>query len=269
MWRATSFAVALAATLGTGAQAALVAQWDFDESSGSIATPTAGAVNGTLVGDAAFVSGGITGGAVSMTRQGGGLVDFGTGLAPTGAFSAQAWIKTTNATASGPFSHHTATVVAGWILGLGDISDGCGGGTATASFYVAYPCSGHSGTSLNDGVWHQLVGTYDGTTSRIYVDGVLQSTSAGGNPLNTPPATAHLLAGGVTVGTTPTAGYDGLLDKLALWDTALSGSEIAQLYDEATMPEVTTLEPATLGMLVVGVVGLAAARRKERKSSFL
>ena len=263
MFGRAALAVALSAALSAGAQAALVAQWDFDELAGSTAAPTVGAVSGTLLGDASFVGGGITGGAISMTRLGSGMVDFGTGLFPSGPFSVQAWVKTTDAAAGAPFSHHTATNVSGWILALGDINDGCGGGAATASFYVAYPCSGHSGTALNDGVWHQLVGTYDGTQSRIYVDGVLASTSAGGNPLNTPPATTHLLAGGATVGSTPANSYGGLLDKMAIWDTALSGEAVAALHEAATTPTTTTPEPGTLALLGAGALGLARLRRRK------
>lgn len=93
------------------ASAALVASYDFNESSGTTVHPTTGSVTGSLLGGASFVSGGVEGGAVSIAS--GGLVDFGPNLFPTGAFSVQAWVKTTDTGPLTPLAYHTSTIVAG------------------------------------------------------------------------------------------------------------------------------------------------------------
>ena len=58
-------------------QAGVSAAWHFDEGAGATAADAVGSVNGALLGDAAFTPGGVSGGAVSMTRPGGGFVDMG------------------------------------------------------------------------------------------------------------------------------------------------------------------------------------------------
>ncbi len=169
---AAVIAAPLLALAAQPAAAGLVAAYDFNEAGGSTAFPTVGAINGTLTGDASFVGGGVQGNAVSMTATGNGLVNFGTSLVPSNPFSVQIWGNTTSG-GGAPLSYHTATYAAGFIVGIGDIGDGCGGAPGTVSVYVAYPCSGHSATAVNDGEPHQLVGVYTGSQSLVYVDGVL------------------------------------------------------------------------------------------------
>ncbi len=248
-----AFSAALLA-FAAPASASLIASYNFNEVSGSIAHPTVGAIDGTLVGDASFVGGGVQGNAVSMTADGNGLVDFGTSLMPSNPFSVQIWVNTTSGSGA-PLSYHTATVVAGFILGIGDIGDGCGGTAGTVSFYVAYPCSGHSVTAVNDGEWHQLVGVFTGSQTLVYVDGTLETGSPGGNPLNAAPANTVFSAGGVTVAGVPKASYNGLLDNLQLYDHALSGTEVLELYN-SQVPV-----PATLSLIGAGLLALGLKRR--------
>ena len=248
--------VGLSLVLGvaTPGRAALVASYDFNEASGTTAYPTVGTVNGTLQNGASFVAGGVEGGAVSMSRGSpGGLVDFGTNMFPSGAFSVQIWVNTTDAVGSIPLAYHTSSVVAGFFLGINDVGDGCGSLTGSAEFYVAYPCSGSSSIVVNDGEWHQIVGVYDGNKSSIFVDGQFQSASSGGNPLNTPPATTDLLLGGVMVGTTPTNDFGGMVDNMQLYDTALSADDVHQLY---VVPEPGTDALMLAGLAELGVIAL-------------
>ena len=45
-----------------------------------------------------------------------------------------------------------------------------------------YASSGPSTTSVNDGQWHYVVGTTDGGTWNVYVDGVLESSTVSATP---------------------------------------------------------------------------------------
>lgn len=82
-------------------------------------------------------------------------------------------------------------------------------------------------TDLLDGQWHHLAGTYDGSNIRIYVDGVEENSAAktGNMPSNTAPVRIGAGSGGA--GTENP--YDGDLGHAALWDVALSASEVASL----------------------------------------
>jgi hypothetical protein len=257
--RKISLAAVAALSLALGwaapAQATLVAAYHFNETAGTSTAPSVGSVSGTLLNGASFVAAGIQGGAVSLSRGSpGGLVSFGPNLFPAGAFSVQVWVQTTDTQSSIPIAFHTSTVVAGYLVGINNINDGCGTPTGRASFYVAYPCSGSGPVVVNDGAWHQLVGVYDGNRTAIYVDGQLQSMSGGGNPLNTPPAGTSFLLGGVMVGSTPTNIYSGLLSDVLLFDNALSAGDVLTLYTSAVP------EPAAAALWSAGLLALLGVR---------
>jgi len=78
-----------------------------------------------------------------------------------------------------------------------------------------------------DTEWHHLVGTYDGSRVRLYLDGVNVVDAPGGG-------VPHQTAQPVTIG-----GWDawyhqkfnGLVDEIALFDRTLDGSEVVELAE--------------------------------------
>lgn len=76
--------------------------------------------------------------------------------------------------------------------------------------------------------WHHICGTYDGSTVRVYTDGVEEgSVSRSGNIDST---TAPLRLG-VGSGATSEQPHDGCIGHVAIWDRALSASEAASLSE--------------------------------------
>jgi len=85
-------------------------------------------------------------------------------------------------------------------------------------------------TTVSDGIWHHLVGTYDQAEVKIYVDGVLDGD-------------AVVLTGAIRSGTgigfghlsdevaNDTTNYVGSLDDVAIFDRCLSDTEILTLYE--------------------------------------
>ncbi len=150
-------------------------------------------------------------------------------------------------------------MISGYFLAVGNISDGCGGGAGSTHFYVAYPCSGNSATTVNDGKWHQVLGTYDGTRTSIFVDGVFQSSSPGGNPsLNND---APFMVGGFKSPDGSLIGaFTGQIDEVRIYDSALSAAEVAKVYASVTaVPEPETYATMLAGL---GVLGARARRRR-------
>lgn len=113
-------------------------------------------------------------------------------------------------------------------------------GYVTFPIYVStvgyiYAKSTIAWTSLASG-WHHLVGTFDGITAKLYIDGGLESAAVTGNtsPLpisyngnNTIFIGAE--AGGNTV--TPAGSYfNGKISDVRIYATALSESDIKELY---------------------------------------
>jgi len=86
---------------------------------------------------------------------------------------------------------------------------------------------------LGTATWHHVVCTWDGTTMELWVDGALQGTgSRTGTLTSSYPAP-------FSIGHRPdnTDGYyDGLIDKVALWQKKLTVAEIRALYGYGTPP---------------------------------
>jgi prepilin-type N-terminal cleavage/methylation domain-containing protein len=65
--------------------------------------------------------------------------------------------------------------------------------------------------------WHHVLGTFDGQQTRLYLDGNIISTRTA-----TAPLAAHQADVSITLGYTPgSAGFDGMLDNIYIFDSAL------------------------------------------------
>jgi hypothetical protein len=75
--------------------------------------------------------------------------------------------------------------------------------------------------------WHYVVGTYDGSTIKIYVDGVLSASSAATGNIadNTNP---------ICIGESPglNEGFSGRIDNVAVYKRAKTASEITTTYNQ-------------------------------------
>lgn len=136
-----------------------------------------------------------------------------------------------------------------WHRGAGDntlISNTQGGGYAmyvqagTGNLvFIAYANGTYQGAAiaasglLVNNRWHHLAGSWDGTTARIYVDGVLRASSATlGSSYNIAYGNAgnRLFVGAESAGTgaTPEANryFDGQIDDVRIWNYARSLNDI-------------------------------------------
>lgn len=87
---------------------------------------------------------------------------------------------------------------------------------------VGYNSSGLSTTAVNDNEWHYITGVIDVSTGiwSIYVDGILENSSTN--------ATGTTLASSIDliIGAYSGLYYDGQIDELSIWNTALGQSSI-------------------------------------------
>jgi len=82
-------------------------------------------------------------------------------------------------------------------------------------------------TTISTGIWHNLVGRYNGSNVRAYIDGVQDGTlNASGNIVNT---SAPLVLGAGSGGSGSEQPLDGFLGHCAIWDVPLSEGEIESL----------------------------------------
>jgi hypothetical protein len=109
------------------------------------------------------------------------------------------------------------------------------------------------------GGYHQLLGTYDGLTMRLYYDGVLEATNAQSGQIQVTPF--PFLIGDYSQTNVPVPGvweYQGLIDNVVLFSTALgdggvavgqpaaSGSDVYRLFQQGAVSFAPLQMTATL-----------------------
>lgn len=246
--------------------AAIIAQYHFDESGGMTAFDSVSSFNGTLAATgASFVPGGISGNAISLDKALGGLVNMGTSFPGflTGDFSIVLWVNTTTTLIDTiALGKHEAGSQNGYFFAINPTG---GGGTANKTTFVEsdFVSQGTtSTTTVNDGVWHQIVGVYQsGGNESIYVDG---SPAESTNAVTAMIANgAPFLIGGVNQSGTPNARYTGLVDEVQVYNQALTGAQVDLLFQN---PAQVVPEPGTLSLFALGIVGWLTLKRQSRSA---
>jgi len=93
------------------------------------------------------------------------------------------------------------------------------GTSASAAYKYALPL----------GTWYHLVGTNDGTTSSLYLNGILVAAVAIGNPALSTGSTPNI--GCLDLVGTLMRFFNGSIDEVGVWNRALTSSEVSQLYN--------------------------------------
>ena len=78
------------------------------------------------------------------------------------------------------------------------------------------------------GVWHHIVGTYNGMVQKLYVDGNLDNQDALSGAIPDNGADVHIGYEAAGFSGSP---FSGIIDDLRLYNRALSASEVKQLYN--------------------------------------
>lgn len=203
----------------------LVGWWKLNEGSGSTATDSSGnGNNGTIGSGITWVSG----------YQGHQALNFPTGFNSRVAlssssiasfsntpFSVSVWINIPSYTTEAGFVGTSQYLGGGYSMG--EANDGSG----KAAFFTdtssqQYYMTDTSPLPLN--TWTNMIGTFDGTTLRLYRNGSLVASAAGQVSANT---------NALRIGKCPQGGWDGAftgtLCDVRIYSRALSASEVAQL----------------------------------------
>ena len=199
----------------------LTAQWKFDESSGTSAADATGNQNtGTLFGNPAFATDTPDGSSHSLSLNGTSQfvrVNDSPYVEPTSAITLAAWVKSND-----------------WSLTRGIISKGAREG----SYYLianngllTFNLS-NQGTIVaplpGTGVWHHVVGSYDGSTMKLYVDGRLVASHAATGLLAV--SNDPLFIGGTADSLTTGLTFNGLIDDARVYNFALLPQQISAIY---------------------------------------
>lgn len=197
------------------------------------------------------VDGGIAGEALFIEGLGWLAVPNSDSLSPSEALTTSAWIKP-----SGQIGNNSAIYFKGelisqqpdWQLHIGDV--GTGGLPGASGAITSINGTGNRSseaqvvdfTFLNPvplGEWTHLASTYDGETLKLYVNGVLVGSVDHVDVLDT--SGSELYIGNRYRPFGDVGAFQGLMDELRVYDTALTADEIALLATpqllEPTEPE--------------------------------
>lgn len=89
-------------------------------------------------------------------------------------------------------------------------------------------------TDINDGEWHHLLGTYDGSAMKLFVDGNLEDTNTDFS--GDLPVVAGDLHIGADYEASPGNFFNGQLDEVRVYNRALVDAEVRRLYEWAPGP---------------------------------
>ena len=188
--------------------------WRLGEASGTTASDSSGA---SLAGT--YTSSGVTYGAAgphagdtnTAVRLNGssGRVNVPAVAMSASAFSVEGWVNTTS-TGLAPMFSNAPNINAGMWIGVY-------GGKALA-WTPNHQFAGNA--VINDGHWHQLVLTWDGTTARIYVDGAFDASGSLA-------VSAMNYAGYIGYDNSNYAWFNGAIDDVSIYPTTLTATQIS------------------------------------------
>ena len=227
-WLAAVAILVLASPLQ--ATGVLVGYWNFDEGFGDVASDSSGeAYHGTVDG-ATWILGGY--GPHALRFDGGDGVDMGNrALLEPATMTVAACLRTSSLQGT-----HTYIVSEG-LNGCSCSSYAVYGWAGNLYFYT---CTG-SVASLSapilsadvwDGSWHRIVGTYDGVSVRIYLDGVVVGDPVTAvAPNYSMSSHSDFSVGRLGGGCSAVSGFVGDVDEVMVWDGVLSDVEIQDMGD--------------------------------------
>ncbi|MHC4519741.1 MAG: LamG domain-containing protein, partial [Planctomycetota bacterium] len=210
-----------------------VGLWTFQ---GDASDSGTGGNDGQLVGDAAIVRDPERGQCLELAGDGYAEIDSGVAELGAASFTIGAWIQTSDISlcvlskSDGDPSWESMEKQ----LYVNAVATGEGGVDGSVD-YVGWGCDWVRGSiTVDDGLWHHVCVTWDGTTGHAYVDGEEGTGELGFN------------GGGDNDGDTVRIGFSpgehsdhflGRIDDVAIFDVALSPEQVIELMTIAGGPE--------------------------------
>jgi hypothetical protein len=238
-----------------------IAWYRLGEASGTTMTDSSGnsrsgtyanvtlAATGLLAGDSDTAAS-FNGTASKGTVNNASWMDVGT------AFTVEAWISTSATGFREIAAQYNTSSVRAWEFRI-DSTTGALNFIKLAGGTTSSIGSG----SIRDGAKHHCVATYDGANIRLYVDGVLNQTTASTGSISGTLADLHIGVRSID------QWFSGTIDEVALYGTVLSGTRIAAHYTAgiingtlaATLANTTLAASGTVTSSITGTLAATLA----------
>ncbi|RYZ93634.1 MAG: LamG domain-containing protein [Proteobacteria bacterium] len=201
-----------------------VAYWKFNETSGTSFIDSVGGYNGSSTGPLTAGTLARLGKAITSpyTTGGGFRSPTGPSFTTGNAYSFAIWFKmTTNTTNSRILSQGGSNGdETFFMIGAG------GTNVSIRFFYNPTGATGYANFSCASGVWCHVVGTYNGVSADVYLNGSLHTHfNVAGTSVKIPSNS------GVSIGKSNGNTFEGSVDEVALWSTALNATQVRSIYD--------------------------------------
>ena len=221
LWSAPATVSVTVTESGGGSQ--VLGLWGVDEGSGSVvADSSGGGRDGVVRGNPRWVAG-VAGSALRLDGSGDYVsVPDAAALDPGGPMSVSVWVRPERVGTQYVVKKGSSTVD-GYEVGLSSsgsvffrLNAGSSGNTYRVDSSSAYPSDGSR--------WMHVVGTFDGSRVRLFVDGALQGSVRG--PVSVGANSLPLGLGAEGSGYRPVT---GTVDEVGVYGYALSEAEVAAL----------------------------------------
>lgn len=207
----------------------LVGYWPLNEGSGSAIDWSGYVATGTWSGTTPYYatghnqtySGNFDGSDVIVAIPNTSQFQFG-----TGNFSVGAWVKTSaSLSEAAAVAANRCGIAESWVLETyNNQASFSTFGTGSAGYLT-------SPGTVNDGKWHYLVGVRNGTSVAIYLDGVQANSAAVSAGYNSNSGASVITIGNLSSGGSCNHYWNGNIQDVRIYDRALSGAEIQQIYN--------------------------------------
>lgn len=244
-----------------------IGAWGFDEGTGTTAADATGNGHTLTRVNATWDASGHTGAALTNTATS-NVGASGTVPAVTGtAITLMAWVKPLNLAAGtthaavGIFQVNGNTDIA-LFTQRGDFGTS---NVLQADVRISGGLSSCNGTSaLTVGTWAHIAVTYDGTSMRLYRNGVLETTTSNAGTISTD--TTIYVAGANANAALDT---DVVVDDVRLYNAVLTQAEISAMKDTPVSAGGTTFTGAGTSTLTLGASGSGQKRTTAVRTSTL
>ncbi|WP_426091035.1 LamG-like jellyroll fold domain-containing protein [Flavobacterium sp. DSR3-2] len=179
------------------------------------------------------------------------FLDAGKVLNLNTSFTVSAWInKNTDNFNKTILSKRNSSFSEGYDLSINST------GRAEMSWYVGTTKKTiTSNAIIPRGKWHHVGVTFNGTTAKIYIDGVNKvSTTLAGAPTATTQSFLLAAADGVA----PTALFDGSIDEVRVWDIALTDAQFRYVINQEISQDISktkgTIIPTGISQNDIGII---------------